>query len=53
LGSSEAQTEEILDAWLATAYQPNRADDACLDGVRRLRGGLSKGGKLAGDEVES
>ncbi len=27
---SEARAVEILDAWFATAYQPNEQDDACL-----------------------
>jgi ribose 5-phosphate isomerase B len=34
--TSEAQAEEILDAWFATAYRPNPDDDACLDEVRLI-----------------
>ena len=34
--TSEPVAREILDAWLATRYEPNETDDACLRQVEAL-----------------
>ena len=34
--TSSAVAVEILDAWFATAYQPNPDDDACLEKIKQL-----------------
>jgi ribose 5-phosphate isomerase B len=46
--TSEAQAEEILDSWLATAYPPNPDDDACLGEVRWLEEDYRRAGAGAG-----
>ncbi|MES0338942.1 MAG: RpiB/LacA/LacB family sugar-phosphate isomerase [Anaerolineales bacterium] len=33
---SEAVTEEIIDAWFSTAYEPNPVDDACLAQIKEI-----------------
>ena len=37
--TSEVVAKEILDAWFATAYQPNPTDDACLAMVEEIEKG--------------
>lgn len=34
--TSTAVALEILEAWFATAYQPNPTDDACLEKIKQL-----------------
>ena len=34
--TSTAEAKEILEAWFATAYEPNPEDDACLQAVSQL-----------------
>jgi ribose 5-phosphate isomerase B len=34
--TSRPVAKEILDQWFATIYQPNAADDACLQSLQRL-----------------
>ncbi len=38
----EVIATEILDAWFATAYQPNAADDACLAELDRIEADYSE-----------
>lgn len=33
---SEAITEEIIEAWFSTAYEPNPEDDACLAQIKKI-----------------
>jgi len=33
---SEAITEEIIEAWFSTAYEPNTEDDACLAQIKEI-----------------
>ena len=33
---SEAVTEEIIEAWFSTAYEPNPVDDACLAQIKEI-----------------
>lgn len=33
---SEAVTEEIIEAWFSTAYEPNPEDDACLAQIKEI-----------------
>ena len=38
----EVIAKEILDAWFATAYQPNETDDACLAELDRIEADYSE-----------
>jgi len=33
---SEAITEEIIEAWFSTAYEPNTEDDACMAQIKEI-----------------
>ena len=33
---SEAITEEIIEAWFSTAYEPNPEDDACMAQIKEI-----------------
>jgi len=33
---SEAVTEEIIEAWFSTAYEPNPEDDACIAQIKEI-----------------
>ncbi len=39
---SEAVTEEIIEAWFSTAYEPNPEDDACLAQIKEIENEFSK-----------
>jgi len=39
---SEAVTEEIIEAWFSTAYEPNPEDDACMAQIKEIEDEFSK-----------
>lgn len=39
---SEAITNEVIEAWFSTAYEPNPEDDACLAQLQEIEGEFSK-----------